>query len=625
MITKPNLKAACARLAACALMAAAAGCKTAHYREKADDETYAILKAKTPEVLGMPSTFSIEKQAGIDFLEGLPRLGAPEEPLGEFGESERNAVILDLVKALEIAVKNSRNYQFQKEALYIEALNLTGDRHTFSPRFRGSADAQIDRVFRTVATGGGGAKSTVLDAAGAPGAMIAKYAELVGQSTLKGTGDGATTRTVEDHRLTRQTSFGVSMLLKGGGRLALDFTSDFLRFITGDSRVATSSALVGSFTQPLLRGAGRKVAAERLTQAERDVLYALRDFTRFRKIFTVDTTNSYYRVLQFKEVLRNNYQNYQSNIESTIQIKARESEGRASSSDLGRQEQSELVAYRNWISSLTRYQNLLDNFKIQLGLPPDAKVVLNDGDLMDLREAGLLHPDISAEDSILIALASRLDFYNDRDFVDDAARNVAVAASDLKAGLDLGVFATVPSTGTDSWDTLNFDRIRYSASVALDLPFDRKFERNAYRRALIDLDRTTRNYSLAEDNIKQDLRAAWRELNEARINYDIQIKAVEVNERRVREQEIRKEIGIATALDIVDAQNDYTGSLNGLVAAIVDHTIIRLQFWRDMGILFIKEGGQWEEIVDDYDLPGPPPAQEAAAASVSAAATLGEV
>ncbi len=37
---------------------------------------------------------------------------------------------------------------------------------------------------------------------------------------------------------------------------------------------------------------------ENLTLAERNLLYALRDFTRFRKQFSVDTAAAYYRVLQ---------------------------------------------------------------------------------------------------------------------------------------------------------------------------------------------------------------------------------------------------------------------------------------------------------------------------------------
>ena len=32
------------------------------------------------------------------------------------------------------------------------------------------------------------------------------------------------------------------------------------------------------------------------------------------------------------------------------------------------------------------------------------------------------------------------------------------------------------------------------------------------------------------------------------------------------------------------------------IGALVAHTIARLQFWRDMGILYVKDNGQWEEV-----------------------------
>ena len=49
-------------------------------------------------------------------------------------------------------------------------------------------------------------------------------------------------------------------------------------------------------------------------------------------------------------------------------------------------------------------------------------------------------------------------------------------------------------------------------------------------------------------------------------------------------------------LDLVDAQNDLINSQNERTSALVSHTIARLGFWRDMGILFIKQNGQWEEL-----------------------------
>ena len=36
-------------------------------------------------------------------------------------------------------------------------------------------------------------------------------------------------------------------------------------------------------------------------------------------------------------------------------------------------------------------------------------------------------------------------------------------------------------------------------------------------------------------------------------------------------------------------------SKDQLTQALVAHTIARLQFWDNMGILYIKDNGQWEE------------------------------
>jgi outer membrane protein TolC len=101
---------------------------------------------------------------------------------------------------------------------------------------------------------------------------------------------------------------------------------------------------------------------------------------------------------------------------------------------------------------------------------------------------------------------------------------------------------------------------------------------------------------LAADNLKFELRAARRNLDQALRNYDISLKSAELNQRRVEEQDLRAELGRATAQDQVDAQNDLTNSQNSLTADLVGHYIARLEFWRDMGILYINENGRWEDV-----------------------------
>ena len=96
--------------------------------------------------------------------------------------------------------------------------------------------------------------------------------------------------------------------------------------------------------------------------------------------------------------------------------------------------------------------------------------------------------------------------------------------------------------------------------------------------------------------IELQIRDSWRTLEQAKRAYEINVLGVQLAERRVEEQDLRAEFGRANALDQVDAQNALNSSKDQRTQALVAHTIARLQFWENMGILFIKDNGQWEEI-----------------------------
>ena len=584
------------------------GCATTRYREAADRESYAIVGNKSPQVPNMEPEFSIDTDASWDPLAGLPLQEEPGRAYGPDENTELGFHVLSLEKALEIAVRNSRAYQNEKEILYLAALSLTLDRHRFGPRF--SATASGDYARNTTVTQGasdfaghvGAARDIAagIDAlTGTPADLLTAYADLLESGGELAGVDATQNEFSHERNVSGQTRIGMSHLLKGGGLFALSLTSNFLRFLTGDPGTATASTLAASFTQPLLQGRGSRIAAETLTQAERDVLYALRDYTRFRKVFIVRIVNSYYAVLERKDVARNNWQSYQSFQTSVKREAAHAREGRSTQADLGRLEQASLDNRNRWVASVQGYEQALDQFKIELGLPTDLKLALDDSELNELVVRGIVHPDISAEDAIEVALVSRLDYLNAREQVEDSARRVTVAADALKPGLDLILAANVDTIGQDNFQHLDFRNLDWSAGLDLDLPLDRKAERNTLRAALIDQERSVRFYTLAQDNIKLDMRSGWRNLEQAKLAYEIALNSVELNKRRVREQEVLADVGRGTAINLVDAQNDLTSAQNDLTNTLIAHTIARLEFWRDMGILYIKENGKWEEIDGD--------------------------
>jgi outer membrane protein TolC len=140
------------------------------------------------------------------------------------------------------------------------------------------------------------------------------------------------------------------------------------------------------------------------------------------------------------------------------------------------------------------------------------------------------------------------------------------------------------------------ERYHWNAGLNLDLPFERTAERNAYREALITAQQAGRDFTLLEDTIKRQVRDNWRVLEKDRRNYEISELTVKLSERRVEEEDLLSQLGRGLAKDQVDAQNDLINSKNQRTQAIIEHTIARLQFWNDLGILYIKPNGHWEEV-----------------------------
>jgi hypothetical protein len=100
-------------------------------RESADRQVYPILESTAAKVAGQPKTFALERS--VDTL---------RRRLQEGGQP----VQLSLLDSLDVAAENSRDFQRQKELLYLAALNLTRSRHDFAVQWGGGGAAEISGV-----------------------------------------------------------------------------------------------------------------------------------------------------------------------------------------------------------------------------------------------------------------------------------------------------------------------------------------------------------------------------------------------------------------------------------------------------------------------------------------------
>ncbi|RKY12125.1 MAG: hypothetical protein DRP65_02165, partial [Planctomycetota bacterium] len=337
------------------------------------------------------------------------------------------------------------------------------------------------------------------------------------------------------------------------------------------------------------------IAQENLTQAERNALYEIRSFNRFRKTFVVSIVSDYYRVLQQRDGVTNAENDYKRAVESKDRLEMEAKAGRKNPYEVDQAEQRVLAAGDSLVRAKERYEQSLDEFKLRLVLPTDAEIELDQNELKALAELGISQPDYDLEEAVETALNQRLDLATSRDQVDDAARKVAVEADSLGTQLDLKGAMTVNSTGDTDYSRLRFHDGIYTVGLEADLPFDRKSERNAYRKAMITLERQHRKYENDTDNVKLSVRDAYRELNKAAQTYKIQMNSLKLAQKRVESNTLLLEAGRLTTRDLLDSQDDLLTAQNQLTAALVGHIVAKLNFFRDIGVLQVRPDGMWEQ------------------------------
>jgi len=518
---------------AVAIVPALLACSAEEYRASADREVYSILDAKRSKIIGRQETFSVEP---------------PVEPLRAKLEAEsraasRPAVVLSLTRALEVAEENSRDFQSQKETVYSRALTLTLERWRLGFIPSATGVAAVDGV-------GSDAEAS--------GSFTAAVSRLFAS--------GAT--------MVAQMTVGVfqALVSSSGGLQTLP------------------SALSVAITQPLLRGFGAAIVLEPLTQADRDVVYEIRAFERFQHEFAVDVASRFYRILQQADVVENERTNYENLTLVRERNEALARAGRLSEIEVGQAQQDELSARNRWVVAQEVLESLLDAFKIFLGLPTDAPIVVDHAELAQLAKEGLVPVDTTEEHAMSVAFSERLDYRTSRDRVDDAERHAHVAADALRTGLDLSASYAV-ATPVNQPGNLQSTDAAWRVALSLDLPVDRLPQRNAYRSALLALEASRRDASLAQDNIQFQVREELRELRQTRESYEIQKRAVALAESRVESADLYLQAGRSSTRDLLEAREALVQARNALTAALIDYALARLSLFRDVGALRLDSAG----------------------------------
>ncbi|WP_432797074.1 TolC family protein [Poriferisphaera sp. WC338] len=475
-------------------------------------------------------------------------------------------VHLNLEDIIGYALRHSPEYRSQKEDLYLQTLSLISERHLWGPRFFDTVNAKLDGVPES------------------------------GDHDLVGS-------VVNELRVTQRLPYGGDISV----RALVNYVNYLRRNSSSTDPHSTQNASIGvSFNLPLLRGAGVS-ARESLIQAERDLVYSVREFERFRRQFLVDLCTTYFDLLLRQKQIETERRQLV-NLQRLADRFDRLSEtGREPYFEYERAQAQVLFGQSNLQSAIDAYALALDRFKIDIGMPTIENLVIDRLDVV------VPEPFLDSTLAVQAAYDYRLDLQTQFDQVDDARRAVNVAKNGLLPSLDLsGSLDLVTDPDRDRAGlAIDAGASRYSVGAELDLPLDRKIERSNVRASLIRFDRAQRNYKLQRDRIALEVRNAIRDIEQARFNLRIQESNVKISERRLISVKLRERT--LGPRDVIEALESLSDAENRRDRALTSLRTSILNFLLTTGQMRVAADGRWESpgrlVLDDAGIVSDPAAE----------------
>ena len=428
----------------CTALLAGFGCTRAYYRDYADNDVYGIFKERlfdwrwrVPErpVEADPRSrmadlndpnhvpivpdevaarrFQVSRQFPFEYRFWRKRGMTPIEDLSwqPFVPLDADGkVLLGKDSIMRLAMINSRDYQTAYESLYLAALALTLARFQFmiqgfsiwnifySPL---TANSVASAPSSTTPSGTSSSSSTSGGSTSSGGSTTAGTTTSTGATPAAAT-HAATKAPNLNNQLLLGAQNGFNLELMSGAQLLVNLANSIVFEYSNHGVQVVSPSLTVSLTQPLLAGAWARIVTQPLSLQERGVLYALRSFAEFRREFYVSlvtgqggasiptlngvgtsyaSTTGYLLLLNQLQSIRN----FESNLKSYKRnLDMYEEEVKSGFRTVLERDQLALQYQQTQASILSSQANLqtsLDGFKINLGLPTEQPVRIDDSEL----------------------------------------------------------------------------------------------------------------------------------------------------------------------------------------------------------------------------------------------------
>ncbi|MEO2008151.1 MAG: hypothetical protein ABGX22_05625 [Pirellulaceae bacterium] len=214
----------------------------------------------------------------------------------------------------------------------------------------------------------------------------------------------------------------------------------------------------------------------------------------------------------------------------------------------------------------------------------------------------LIPVEMSPEMALEIARISRRDWMNARASLVDAWRQIQIVANDLESQLDIVIAGDIGTVGKNGLD-FRSGTGNVRARLEFDAPITRLLERNGYRQVLINYQQARRTFYQIEDSIAAQHRAIARQVDQSRIDFELQRRRVQIAVTQVQSSRFALEapagaggqgaLGVQTARNLINALSSLRDAQDNFLGVWVTYEVQRGILDLNMGTMQLDERGMW--------------------------------
>ncbi len=329
-------------------------------------------------------------------------------------------------------------------------------------------------------------------------------------------------------------------------------------------------------TQPLLKGAGRKVGRAPLTAAERTMENSKSDDELARRQMIFQVISTYYRVMKTQQLLEVYRRGVDVAGTHLKQTRLKLEEGLVAQIDVSQAELQLAQKQNAFIAAQNSAQQAMDDLRQLLNLDRNSQ--------LELTETVSFKPEsIQIEAAVSEALSNRLELKKLYNQLQNRKLDIAVSRNSRLPQLDLSLKGEWAESGDAFSDVFQSDTPEYVTALSLNFTFGDKQHREELYRNEVRYKQLQSSLTELKNRIIREVTAAVRDYETMKQSIAVREKSVKVAEYGFQLANESYSEGLIRNIDLLKAQDELLQEKSSYISELMDFTVAKAKILLRIG------------------------------------------